>query len=69
MFIVEAAVFTMKLFHPVNSLVASRNLWLILLSKIRLFLYLVKHTSNILGFQICAYFSLGLVLVTLLAFL
>jgi hypothetical protein len=32
-------------FHPVNSLVVSRNLWLILLNKIGLFLNLLKHTS------------------------
>ncbi len=36
----------MRLSHPVYSLVVSRNLWLILLSKILLFLNLVKHTSN-----------------------
>ncbi len=38
--------FTMRLFHPVNSWVVSRNLWLILVNKIWLFLNLVKHTSK-----------------------
>ncbi len=33
----------MRLFHPVNSLFVSWNMWLILLSKIRLFFNLVKH--------------------------
>ncbi len=37
---------TMRLFHPANSLVVNRNLWLILLSKIWFFLNLVKHTSK-----------------------
>ncbi len=37
----------MRIFHPVNSLVVSWNLWLILLRKIWLFLNLVKHTSKI----------------------
>jgi hypothetical protein len=36
----------MRLFHPVNSLVVSRNLWLILLGKIWLFLNLVKYTTK-----------------------
>ncbi len=35
-----------RLFHPVNSLVVSRNLWLILFSKILLFFNLFKHTSK-----------------------
>ncbi len=38
----------MRLFHTVNSLVVSKNLWLILLSKISLLLNLVKHTLKIL---------------------
>ncbi len=33
------------MFHPPNSLVVTRNQWLILVSKIRMFLNLVKHTS------------------------
>ncbi len=37
---------SIKLFHPVNSLVVSRNLWLILLSKICLFLDLAKNASK-----------------------
>ncbi len=37
----------MKLFYQVNSVVVSRNLWLILKSKIWLILNLVKHTWKI----------------------
>ncbi len=36
----------MGIFHQVNSLVVIRNLWLISLSKIGLFLILSKHTSK-----------------------
>ncbi len=36
----------MRLFHPVITSVVSRNLWLTLLSKIGLFLTLVKHTHK-----------------------
>jgi hypothetical protein len=36
----------MRLFCPVNGLVVSKNQWLILLSKILLFLNSVKDTSN-----------------------
>ncbi len=36
----------MRLFHPLNSLVVTRNLRLILLSKILSFSNLVKHTSK-----------------------
>ncbi len=50
----------MRLFHSVNSLVVSWNFWLILSSKILLFLNFVKHTSkNVLKFyefQMCADF-------------
>jgi hypothetical protein len=38
---------SMRNFHPVSSLVVTRNLQLILLSKIWLFSKLVKHTSKI----------------------
>ncbi len=47
----------MRLFHPVNSLVVSRNLWLILLSKIWLFKFsprYIKNNSKIRRVQICA---------------
>ncbi len=62
----------MRLFHPVNSLSVSRNLWLILVSKIWLFLYLVKNTSK--KFQnykdsISVLYSLALAIVELLAIL
>ncbi len=54
---------SMGVFHPVYSLFATRNRWLILLRKIWSFLNLVKHTlKNFLkfhGFQICAYFFLS----------
>ncbi len=50
----------MRPFHPENSLVVSRNLWLISVSNIWMCLYLVKHTSNkflkLQGLQICANF-------------
>jgi hypothetical protein len=36
----------MKIFRPLNNLVVRRNLWLILLSEIRLFLNLLKPTSK-----------------------
>jgi hypothetical protein len=36
----------MRLFHPVNSFVVCRNLWLILLSKIGLIINLVEYTSK-----------------------
>jgi hypothetical protein len=36
----------MRLFHPVNRLFVTRNLWLVLLIKIWLFLKLVKHASK-----------------------
>ncbi len=34
------------MFHPLNSLVVSRNLWQILLGKIWLYLNLVKHSAK-----------------------
>ncbi len=46
-----------RLFYPVNSLVVSRNLWLILWSKIWLFLNLVKHASKILMIPNLCFFS------------
>jgi len=50
----------MRICHPKNSLVVSRNLWLILLSKIWLILNLVKKIHQkflkFQGSQICAYF-------------
>jgi hypothetical protein len=36
----------MGMLHPENSLVVSRNMWLILLSKIVLYLNLVKQHQN-----------------------
>jgi hypothetical protein len=36
--------YPMRLFHSVNSSVVSRNLWLILIMKVLLFLNFVKHT-------------------------
>ncbi len=39
-------VILMRIFHWLNRLVVSRNLWLILLSAICLFLNFVKHTLN-----------------------
>jgi hypothetical protein len=44
----------MRIFHPLTSLAVARNLWLILLIKIWLFLNLVKHTTK--NFQMWAYF-------------
>ncbi len=55
----------MKLFHSVNSLVVSRNLRLILLSEIWLFLNLVKHKPE----NYCAYFFVALVDVEFFAIL
>jgi hypothetical protein len=55
----------MRLFHPLNSLVVSKNLWQILSSKSLLFSNVVtyiKKCLKLLGFQIWAYFSLALVL-------
>jgi hypothetical protein len=37
---------TMTIFHPLNSLFVSRNLWLILLSKILLLLNVVNNASK-----------------------
>jgi hypothetical protein len=60
----------MRLFHPVQSLVVSRNLWLILLSKIGLFLNLVKRTSkNDKDSKSVLIFSLALVVVESLVIL
>jgi len=63
---------SMRIFQPLNRLVISRNMLLILLSKIEFILNLVKHASDFFkfyGLQICAYFSLALVVVELLAIL
>ncbi len=52
----------MRLFHPLNSLVACRNMWLILLSKIWLILKLNMYQIilKLWGFQIFAlFFFLG----------
>ncbi len=53
----------MRIFHPVKSLVASRNLWPIVLSKIWWFFKSSQIHVNIFlkfkGFQICAYFFLS----------
>ncbi len=50
----------MRLFYPVNSLVVSRNLWPILLSKIWLFFKFsqtyIKKFLKLREFQICIYF-------------
>ncbi len=55
---------SMMIFCPVYSLVVSRNLWLILLSKILLFLNLVKCTSKIYKIlripNLCLFFVLQL---------
>jgi hypothetical protein len=60
----------MRLFHQVNSLVFTRNLWQILLSKILLFLNLVKHASkNSKDSKSVLSFSLALVVVEFLAIL
>jgi hypothetical protein len=37
----------MGMFHRINSLVVDRNHWLILFSKIRLFISFVKHASKL----------------------
>ena len=51
----------MRIFHPVNSLVVSRNLWLLLLIKILLFLNLVQDTLKIYKIlrisNLCLFFS------------
>jgi hypothetical protein len=51
---------SMRLFHPINSLVVCINLWTILLSKIWLFFKFSQRYINTFlkfwGFQICAYF-------------
>jgi hypothetical protein len=61
-------VHAMRLFHLVNSLVVSRNLWLILLSKFWLFLNLVKNTSkNSKDFKSALISSLALVAVEFIA--
>jgi hypothetical protein len=63
----------MGTFHTVNSLVVSRNLWLILLRKILLFFNLVKHFSKYLitleYSKSSLIFSLALVVVELLVIL
>ncbi len=59
----------MRMFHPVNSLIVTRNCWLILLIKISLFLNLSKHTSKNYRLQICDFFPPASVLVELLAIL
>ncbi len=59
----------MRLLHPINSVVVSRNLWLILKSKIWLILNLVKHTwKNFYNSKSVLIFSLAL-LVEFLAIL
>ncbi len=58
---------SMRLFHPVNSLVVNGNLWLILLGKIRQFSNLVKHISK--NFKYVLIFSLASVVAELLAIL
>jgi hypothetical protein len=50
----------MRVPHPVNSLAVIRNQWLILLSKILLFLNLVKQHQKFIKFQIGTYFFSGL---------
>jgi hypothetical protein len=37
----------MRIFYPVNSLVVSRNLWLILIRQISLFIIEVEHTLKV----------------------
>jgi len=60
----------MRHFHPKNSLVVNGYLWLILLSKIGLFLNLVKHTlKNSKDSKLVLIFSLALMVVELLAIL
>ncbi len=64
---------TMRLFRPLNSLVVSRNLWLILLHKIWYFSSLVKYISknfyNSTDFKSVLIFSLALVVAELLTIL
>ena len=63
----------MGMLHQVNSLVVTGNLWFILLSKILLFLSLVKHVPknvpNSKDFKYTFIFSLYLVVVEILAIL
>ncbi len=62
---------SMRIFHALNSLVISRYLWLILLSKTLLLSNLVKpKNSKILNIpKMCLIFSLALVVVEFLAIL
>jgi hypothetical protein len=48
----------MRIFRPENSLAITRNLWLILLSKILLFFFFKQSKKNVEleGFQICNLF-------------
>ncbi len=61
-----------RLFHPENCLVVSRNMWLILFSKIGWFLYLAIQTKkfcNSNDSKSVLIFSLALVVVNILAIL